>query len=410
MSKTTINNIWQSARITSVLQDDKIDAINVSLEITRREYLDVARKIKDKNEFQRKGVNRPSTVYALLITDLKSGCIIPAIVLALDKEPAQKITEDTDTNLILDFIKENVDDLKILDGLQRTNRLIDVDNDFKTNPQSDSMFYDKPLRIEIYIGINKFGILYRMLTLNTGQTPMTLRHQIEILFSHLYSDEKNEIYLMKEVDAGKPKPKKGLGRYNFSEMIEGLNAYIDGSEWTMDRFDILTYVRNLESLSKEKMNVDLFEEFILLYHVFVKKTNEQTNNWIFNADNLSDLQVQEIGRDIDSVFGEDLIQIFTKSQVITGFGAALKTLKNKGIIEDFAILREQIEEGVISFKNMDSGLLSMIVELSKIKQQGKKIGDNQRTFFRYFFQMLFDKRNESYLDFEESTRWAVKNL
>lgn len=410
MPKRIKKEIWQSAKITSVLQDDKIDAINVSLEITRREYLEVARNIKDKNEFQRKGVNRPSTVYALLINDLKSGCIIPAIVLALDKEPTQTITKDTDVNLILDFIKENVDDLKILDGLQRTNRLIDVDNDLKANPQSDTMFYDKPLRIEIYIGINKFGILYRMLTLNTGQTPMTLRHQIEILFSHLYSDEKNEIYLMKEVDAGKPKPKKGIGRYNFSEMIEGLNAYIDGSEGTMDRFDILTYVRNLESLSKEKMNVDLFEEFILLYHIFVKKTNEQTNNWTFNADNLSSEQVQAIGRDIDSVFGEDLIQIFTKSQVITGFGAALKTLKNKNQIEDFRTLRTQIEEGVISFKNMESGLLSMIVELGKIKQQGKKIGDSQRSFFRYFFEMLFDTRREYYLDFDKVTLLAAKNL
>lgn len=51
-------------------------------------------------------------------------------------------------------------------------------------PHKETQFNENKL-VEIYFKINRFGNLYRMLTLNTGQTPMSLRHQIEILYGNL---------------------------------------------------------------------------------------------------------------------------------------------------------------------------------------------------------------------------------
>lgn len=61
------------------------------------------------------------------------------------------------------------------------------------------LLYNK-LRLEVYVNINKFGVLYRMLTLNTGQTPMSVRHQIEMLYSDMLDKEINGVKLITEVE------------------------------------------------------------------------------------------------------------------------------------------------------------------------------------------------------------------
>ena len=78
------------------------------------------------------------------------------------------------------------ENLIILDGLQRTYTILELIEELKSeedNQEELSKVLSNSIRIEVFLGINKIGILYRMLTLNTGQTPMSIRHQIEILYS-----------------------------------------------------------------------------------------------------------------------------------------------------------------------------------------------------------------------------------
>ena len=84
-------------------------------------------------------------------------------------------------------------------------------------------FYSNKLRIELYLGINKFGILYRMLTLNTGQTPMSVRHQIEMLYQDYLTHDIEGIKVLREVDENN---NNELGTYNFKSVIEGFNSYL----------------------------------------------------------------------------------------------------------------------------------------------------------------------------------------
>jgi len=98
----------------SSLYDMRINSTNFFVELTILEYLNLAKDILHKNEFQRRRVRSSKTVYSVLKADLKRGCIMPPIVLALtshlgDQEPqADKFTEfvnDNKEHLVCRFIK-----------------------------------------------------------------------------------------------------------------------------------------------------------------------------------------------------------------------------------------------------------------------------------------------------------------
>lgn len=161
--------------IMSKIFDQRINSWNLYVESTFGEYLKFAKKIINNNELQRKRVKTSKTIYSLLKNDLQKGCIMPPLVLALVKTDIIDV-ENPDQEKLLQYINENSKNVLLLDGLQRTYTLIDADTEMEKKSEEEyQKFLENKLRLEIYVEINKFGILYRMLTLNTGQTPMSAR-------------------------------------------------------------------------------------------------------------------------------------------------------------------------------------------------------------------------------------------
>lgn len=377
-------------KLASEIIDKKIKATNVLLEMKISEYLDVAQIIIQKNEFQRRRVKGSSTVYELLKEDLKSGCTIPPIVLAIRNDsmlPSNEMVTITEAQIISLFVP---DKLIILDGLQRTLTLIDLISELKKKEDESTLkeVLDNPIRIEIYIGLNKIGILYRMLTLNTGQTPMSLRHQIEILYSDYLDNNIQGVRLLKETDSISIKE---IGQYSFKDVIEGFNSYLDRDELGMTRSDILENIQNLEKLSKESSTIDLFQVFIEVYNNFVIALDRLTASWEFDKAIFGD----------DPVFGRNLVQIFSKSQALSGFGAAIGKLKDKNVITGFDEITTFIPQ--LKFANNPSDSLNnLLIKLNKIKVTAKKIGVEQRMYFTYIFRELFNKESDSFLQIDNA--------
>jgi hypothetical protein len=228
-------------QILSKVFDHRIKAYNILTEISISEYLEIAKIILENNPFQRKRLKSSSSIYSLLKQDLKLGCTIPPLVLALSNENIE--INNVDENQYLDYINSQREKLIILDGLQRTYTLLDAANELDAeNHENKRNFYDNRLRFEIYLGLNKIGILYRMLTLNTGQSPMSVRHQIEILYSNYLNENIPEgISLLKEVDEETPHQ---IGEYRFNDVIDGFTSYIVRDESSLDRRDLLSKLRN----------------------------------------------------------------------------------------------------------------------------------------------------------------------
>ena len=247
--------------VLSVIYDGLLDANNVLVEMTVGEYLDIGLKILDKNQYQRKRVSRSSSIYSLLGDDLKKLCTIPTIVLALTDESQKDLLWPGMTSEEVQKVL-NTQYLIILDGLQRTYTIRDAVKELGNSLfdlENKERLINHKLRIEIYCGLSKTGILYRMLTLNTGQTPMSRRHEIEILYSSYLEKNIEGITFNRQASNDFV---KGIDVYDFDNAIEGFYSFIESDALPMDRLDILDVIRRLEKVTEDDYKKDLFELFL----------------------------------------------------------------------------------------------------------------------------------------------------
>lgn len=374
-------------KIISRIYDNRIESENIFIEIKYKEYLEFSKEIIKNNELQRKKVKSSKTVYSLLKDDLKIGCIIPPIVLAISDKGYSKLWRDDE---VLKFINENKKNLLILDGLQRTYTLMAAESELKAHDSMLQEFYNRDLRLELYLGINKFGILYRMLTLNTGQTPMSLRHQIEILYKNFLDEPIVGVQVVSETDnvkAGDP------GVYNFKDVIEGFNSYLERNELPIDKIDVLQNIKSLEKLSKEDRHKDVFREFVEMYNELALKLYRLSNQCIVEQEMLDAYEI------MSPPFGKDVFKIFSKSQALTGFGAALGKLKDYELINHISDVKFNIDKIRC---NDEEWIYLLLKKLDIIKNDSKKIGNSQRMYFQYLFRELFNKQGDSFLSLEDA--------
>ncbi|URM27716.1 hypothetical protein LLY42_28640 [Pseudomonas frederiksbergensis] len=381
-------------KIASHLYDARIEASNVLVEMSIGEYENLIKNVLRNNIFQRKRVRSSKTVYALLKHDLMRECVIPPVVLALTSG-AEEYNKDAEDNLISQ-IKENSENLVILDGLQRTHTILDLLDELRTNQDETGInkLENAKLRVEIYIGLNRLGILYRMLTLNTGQTPMSLRQQIEILYLDYLGTSIQGVELVREADgkaANKP------NQYNFKDVIEGFNAYLDRDELPIDKADILENINSLEKLSKENQSSELFEKYLHALHLFTSKAIELCEG--------TEVTEEYLEKN-NSPFGKSAIQIFKKPQAMSGFGAAVGKLIDFEIISDIDEVIEIISE--LEVEDPDEFIEEINNSLDWLKNNTSKIGNAQRTFFSFYFRDIFNKDTDSYKNLTEAAKSALR--
>jgi hypothetical protein len=389
-------------KVISSLEDKRIKSYNILVEFNIAEYLEIADKILENNPFQRKRVKSSSTVYSLLREDLKAGCVIPPIVLAITQDDfifndLNKI-EDQST-AFLEFLRANIKHIIILDGLQRTYNIIDANAELIDvgDENGQQNYFTNKIRCEFYLGIDKIGILYRMLTLNTGQTPMSLRHQIEILYSDYLNYPIDGIHLIKETD---DRVARKIGEYSFKEIIEGFTSYLMRDYLTFDKTDILSNIKSLEKLSKENQNYDIFRDFTKCYHKFQLKIQLLANDWEFTVED-NDIQLS------GPAYGKNAKSIFDKSQSMTGFGAAVGFLKDKDLSSGFNDIDPDIDK-IRFLSDINAPLINLLDKLDQIRKSAPKIGNAQRAYFYYFFRELFNKNGDSYLLIDDAIENAFK--
>jgi len=378
----------------SLLHDDRIGALNALFVMTIGEYLDLTRGVTDKNPYQRKRIASSKTVYGLLREDILRGCVIPPIVLALTTDVGGM---DLDESGVALLVQQNPDNLLILDGLQRTFTLLDLEQQL-TGPEKDT-FRAKWLRIEVYLGVNKIGILYRMLTLNTGQTPMSLRQQIEMLYSDYIEVGVAGVTFVREVDATHATSENEL---NFRETIEGFNSYLERDELPLERSDLLENIKSLENLSHENASTDLFKDYVLAWLAFYKKAVELCGD--------AELVPEKDAPEKSTPWGKTAAQVFRKPQAMAGFGAALGKLKDHGKIQNLDLVSALCQQINLHSNDPLQFIEKINSKMAWINKNTKKIGNAQRMFFQFYFRDLFNSESDTYLSLEASVNSAMHKL
>jgi hypothetical protein len=169
----------------------------------------------NKFEEQRKVQRRK--FYDRLRSDIIKGCQMPPITLAfVDAEMSRSL----DARAISQFINNNVERGYVLDGMQRLTTLDDASQDAG---------FDQSIKLPVNVIIaERYDLLlYRMITLNNGQKPMTARHQIEMLTKGMLDigDIGIPVFTEKELENTKPPQ----GSFKKSDISEAYTAFLTDS-------------------------------------------------------------------------------------------------------------------------------------------------------------------------------------
>lgn len=381
--------------ILNYIPDYRIKACNASVVMTNEEYINIAKDIIDENEFQRKKVIS-STIKKTLKEDIKLKCTMPPIVLGIK---AEKLAPDFDfksfdnNNSLIEYIRQK--NLIILDGLQRTYVLLEL-----LSEEPDGDWLQQSVRCEVYIGLEKLGILYRMLTLNTGQTTMSTRHLLEILYFDYLNVDIGGLRLI--LDKDEERIKDPLIEYKFKEVIEGYNSFIEGKEVPIERPDILSNIETINNLAKTDDQKEGFKAFLFLYNKLLTKLSKLYD--VFNFDpEVAKLEEFKIS---GNPFGKTAIEIFGKSQSLTGLGSALNFLK-KNREKSFDDINAEIDS--VNF-DAENDLYFLLKHFDYIRNNSKKVGNDQRYYFKIFYQTLFDPKKEFEYNVKKSINEAYQRV
>jgi hypothetical protein len=176
-----------------------------------QEAIDQLIPLIDKTDFQRKLQDKK--FYSKLERDISEGCVMPPITIAFVTKEVDK--ETTNTN-IEKYIEDNISKSFVLDGIQRLNTLNRVSEDSMMDPAST-------IYINFVFCDSTEKLLYRMITLNNGQRPMTPRHQVEIILANTIDFEDLEIAVISEKESTTRTNKVSFKK---SDIIQGYLAFM----------------------------------------------------------------------------------------------------------------------------------------------------------------------------------------
>jgi len=123
---------------------------------------------------------------------------------------------DMPKNEVREFVTRHISSGYILDGLQRLNTLSEA-------AEAENFDKDRSLHLNIIIAKKYDLLLYRMITLNNGQKPMTARHQIEMLTRGAIDLSGFSLPVATEKET---EGTKIPGAFRMSDIVEAYTAYL----------------------------------------------------------------------------------------------------------------------------------------------------------------------------------------
>lgn len=374
-------------KILDISEDSIRKCLSVITKMTLEEYSILARDSFEKNgrlEGQR-GVIKKSAAAARIRKrmhdDFNKGAIFPQVVIGViqDTEEFSKYCIGEELNVSV-FEGKNI---SIIDGMQRSNIYF---SNYKGNESRE-------IRVEFWMADDGVQLLYRMLVLNTGQTPWNTRRQVEVVFANLASSIKDELYkqfpeykesvVLAEIDDNKKRTQAGI--YPLNSVIElylGFNTrnvkvqVSDELSEEYQRFDMMESIEMSDSL----------KYFVTSFGLMCKMDFCLASN----VSAIDDKRQFGEGKDIFSSSPVRMGFIVACAETILGKLSAVRTVddmeqkKEKLCIQINEITKKiEAEKGNPEF--MDLELLNNVCdELPKTR-----FGDEMRRLFKNIFIEMF---------------------
>jgi hypothetical protein len=186
-------------------------------------YLELVGENFDEFGIQRKRESHKG--YNRLKKDIKLGALIPPITLALNPSLVKQFlplvrTEQT-SKIQSEIIKSA--NVYILDGLQRTH----IINDLKE--EGTNFKKEQKILLEFWFEENMGNLIYRLIVLNAGQKPMSMRHQIELVFMTMQGKLRKDIPGLIMYNEKEKKVRDSAKKFPFERIVTGYNCFLNES-------------------------------------------------------------------------------------------------------------------------------------------------------------------------------------
>lgn len=269
--KATISS---AVKVFSVDRDSVVNALVATGRTTYAFALDSLVPLISRLEIQR-DIQNPR-FYERLKRDLLKGCLMPPITLAFVRKSQAALKTPAQFQA---FVKANIKSAFVLDGIQRLSTL-------KRAHEEDegALKMAQPLFLNILVCSSTDNLLYRMITLNNGQRPMSTRHQIEILSANTFKVEGENIVLATE----KGGLRRQHGIFSKADFVLAYMAFlsnsitVDSQKLIQDKLDDLIANKILEH--EPKVGALEFTQVMALIEEFTQ--NKQVDKWFKVTNNL----------------------------------------------------------------------------------------------------------------------------
>jgi len=371
--------------------DNRINSISVLAKMKASEYLFLIRKAYNNRggiEGQREPLRSKSAmrIRNRMVNDIKQKGVIPPVVvgirLAQDKYNTLNIC---DTDSLQAFINELEDDtLSVIDGMQRTTALLEVE---------EETLQDYDVRVEFWISTSSNSLIYRMLVLNTGQIPWALKRQLNVVFAQIKQELQKKIPDLQLIGTDDRQRRKVAGQYQANDVIELFILFGTKRVSTDLQAELAEEFSRLDLVDSSR-NVDFMETFIMVMDMLIK-----FDKAFANLD--KDLSGIKLGK------FKDGFSIFSKQPTRAGFvaAAAQYIYGIPGIQYSHDQQRERhdvyfnIMNSIVEAMPTEQASLSTFIDLPTLDERlGKRttgIGEYYRNFFLAAFKTLIEESKDA---------------
>jgi len=287
-----------SLKIIGNTKDLKTNTNIIYAQIDLVEYLNFVGEDFDRFGIQRRRETHKG--YSRMKTDIIAGTQLPPITLAIDPDVAHNYIPLIESRDFKDLETElsNTKDIFILDGLQRTYIIRDIIRDVEKKSNSENPIIlkeDQKILLEFWFEEDIKHLIYRLIVLNAGQKPMSLRHQVELLFVTLQKNLEKDIpglHIYKEKDEKKrTKPRK----FPFDRLVTSYYAFITSSQEVKKENIVAQNLNEKNIFDKDEAELSknysdykeylrtyciLDDEIFRIYSDFSNSTIRTPKNWL----------------------------------------------------------------------------------------------------------------------------------
>lgn len=370
--------------ISNKIIDSRINGWSISATMKIGDYLEwfnnfgLANKLEDQRPVVK--TRTANMIRRRLVEDLKLGAVIPPIVIGFAiKDPRNSINDHN----INDVLNNNIKNATVIDGMQRSEAL-------KEAVESSPNISDNDLRLDIWITPNAISLIYRMLVLNTGQTPWDVKRQMEVVYKPLIKECNSYVNGITIYTKNDGKSRSSGGEYPASDIVELFVAFSSRKVLvnTPDKLaDDYTRLDVTQMTGNQEYSHIFYECIKMLYQFDVAISRyEGLQEEFQDGDKI------KRGKDLFTNLPAKVAFVVALAQHILGRTGTMKSDKEQKELlqrtkENFGKLCKRIDsfeqEGLCVFLSL--GVLNDMLR----SLPTKKIGDEQRRFFEAGFNALF---------------------